>query len=254
MEPVTQFVLGTGLVWVLDKMRERASEEQKARVAGVLPPPMRFTPEQLEMFTVVSGGVRAFMPDTNEVTLALLSARSLQPVPEPGLTRPGQQAWQVVPLASGWPTAIDIISQALQRGATVLGSLSLVMLPSGSTAPMVILIGDADTAMLAAEGGAFALLRNPAEVQTGVMPETAPAEAVAPVAPVEPPMPVPTPVVTPPDAFHQTVEALADKLTQPKDKDEAPAKRSKRNGLANGKDHPVVVDMPIDPPEPPQEA
>lgn len=177
-----------------------------AEAANTLPPAPEFTPTQLAQFTRVEGQFRAFSHDTAGVTLAMLGSRSAQPVQHPQLSQYGR-AWRVVPLQAGLPRALDLVLQGFaDPNAAVVGSLSMVLLPNGSTLPMVIVIGPAAVQMLAVRegvlaqpdgtkpGGAFALLRPPPLPAEATAPAPAPETAAPPPEPVTVTAPADVPV------------------------------------------------------------
>lgn len=206
MEAIT-FGIMTGVFFLVDKLREKRAEEERVRAALALPEPPKFTLAQVSRFTRVEGPVRAFDPDVAEGVLRYLASRSVIPVTsDPFLAQMGK-VWRVVPLTNGLPCALDVVTAAhaeRDRGTVVLGSLSLVLLASGSLAPMVIVVGSANSQILAVRedanqpGGKFAVLRAAAASIATAPIVTPPPEAVAPAA-VETPTPFPPPPAVSPE-------------------------------------------------------
>jgi hypothetical protein len=167
VEAITYGIVA-GVFFLVDKIREKRAEEERARAASALPDPPHFTPAQINKFTRVDGPVRVFDNDVTEKTLELLGSRSVVPVTsDPFLAQTGK-VWRVIPLTPGIPRALDVVTDAhasKDKGVVVLGSFSLVLLPNASQAPMVIVVGGPNAQILAVRedaqqpGGKFALLR-----------------------------------------------------------------------------------------------
>lgn len=183
-------LLGTGLY---DKLRERREAEERAIAeATAMPPPVVFSDQQVAFFTRAVGPHRAFDHAIAEGILEDLTGRCLAPAPDPQLAQYGR-AWIVIPWTEGYPTVPEVLGQAFaDPSVVVLGSHSLIMLQSGSLAPMVIVVGPPSARFLALgaapdrHGGVFAIIERP----------TAP-EPVAETAPIPAPEPPPVPAASP---------------------------------------------------------
>jgi len=207
VEAIT-FGIMTGVFFLVDKLREKRAEEEKVRAALALPEPPKFTLAQVSRFTRVEGPVRAFDPDVAEGVLRHLASRSVIPVTsDPFLAQMGK-VWRVVPLTNGLPSALDVVTAGhaeKDRGAVVLGSLSLVLLASGSLAPMVIVVGSPNSQILAVRedanqpGGKFAVLRAATATATAPI-VTPPPETPAAVDTTAPTPFPPPPAVSPEQA------------------------------------------------------
>lgn len=257
MEAITFGIL-TGVFFLVDKIREKRAEEEKLRVALALPEPPRFSLEQVCRFTRVDGPVRVFDPAPTKGMLSLLEYRSVIPVTsDPFLAQMGK-VWRVVPLTNGLPRAIDVVTAAhadKDRGTVVLGSLSLVLLSSGSLAPMVIVVGGPNSQILAVRedanqpGGKFAVLRPAGRDRTADVstPIVTPPPVEQPIAPLTPP--VPSVSLEQAAELGRIVASIREheRVAAP-----APALSEPRNGVSNGikKDEAaIVVEAEVVPPQ-----
>lgn len=243
MTPFASIGAGLGIT-LLQKWWEKRQAEKAAQA---LPPPPDFTPAQMNYFTRAlpeegqgggQGRFRAFSVDTNHVTLMLLGARSAVPVKHESLQQYGQ-VWRVVPLQAGAPTALDVI-QAAHRdpNQVVVGSLSLVLLPIGSPAPMILVVGPPSAQMLTVREGVIAQPdgTKPAgafAVLTPVVTPEVEAPAPAPAPPVEQvgaagPAPEPAPVEVPAEVVTTTAPPPVDPP-------------SRKNGRGSVKIEPAIV-------------
>lgn len=154
----------------IDKLAKRQESGAQAPSGLQLGPPMQFTPEQVRTFTHRQGNTDVLEFDRYVVERLLpemLALRSAVPLVrgEAGELHRLGQVWQVVPMAQDLHNAWQVLSQARRRaGTVVLGSLSLVMLPAGTTATCLFVVASAGAAAAAREGSPFAVIPSQVEL------------------------------------------------------------------------------------------
>lgn len=145
---------------------------------------------ETETFTTVAAGVRQFDLAVSRGLPFFLAARSAVPISSGPLAQaaPSARVFRVMPLAPGAVLASDVVKHAHLAGQTVLGTLTLIGLPSGRAEPMLLVVGGPELRAFVAAGPGqrsdFAILPppppapvvTPAPVEAPVQPPTAPAE------------------------------------------------------------------------------
>lgn len=141
-----------------------------------LPPPPRFTEEQVAHVTRDVGGVRVF---DAEVVRGLRQTLSLRSATRVRVREIPQGAWVVCPLCEEVETATDIVDRLTSRGYTVLGSLSLMLVRIASPEVALLVATRSELAVreLCGAAGHFAVLSAPARAPEVASPEAAPARA-----------------------------------------------------------------------------
>lgn len=202
---IVGYVVGGVLMFAYDVVKSSRKDKPPPE------PPLLFTPAQVELFThlVSAEGFKAreFDADAMKTMRLDLAERSAIPQELPPPIQAIATAWRVVPLNADAPRASEVVAAAHEAGATVLGSLSLVLLMSGIDAPYVLLVGKSDVRSFAPmrdERGmppTFAILPPPPVELSTTAPvpaeettqEAPPAPAVAfPSAPAAPASPAPS--------------------------------------------------------------
>ena len=163
----TLTLVGSALVWgvgALQKRKEKRDQEAAAR-APVQPP--MFEEESIREFTEKRGASRCFQPDIATGLVSLLESRSLSPIPPTSLSADPEEVralarlgtfYAVEPGSETLASAGHVLRECQKSGAVVVGSLSLVLLPSGADYPMIVGVGGRSLAEAANESGEFALL------------------------------------------------------------------------------------------------
>lgn len=122
---------------------------------------------ETETFTSVIGGIRQFDRAASQGLPFFLQSRSAVPISSGPLAQaaPAARVFRVMPLAPGAIPASDIVKQAHAAGQTVLGTLTLIGLPSGRTDPMLLVVGGPELRAFVAAGPGqrsdFAILAPP---------------------------------------------------------------------------------------------
>lgn len=205
IEPMTLFAVG-GALWKLffDPTRQRR--------AGVSEP-VYISAVDVETFTGVEvtnapGALnptrtRRFDHDITANMMRVLRARSAKQVAFPELDRAlngvAITVYQIVPPELGAPPAADVIDHAARHGLVALGSLSCCFLLTGSTWPMILVVGPPGTEQLAIagvgpDGGPAAQFARIHPPSASTVVETT-ADPVADTAPAPSPFPPPPEVV-----------------------------------------------------------
>lgn len=162
MEPIT-FSIVSGLLYLAyDRYQKKKasgpsvpsalrSTDQGALESFTLP--VIGAPET-ETFTSVIGGVRQFDRAASGGLPFFLQSRSAVPISSGPLAQaaPAARVFRVMPLAPGAIPASDVVKQAHAAGQTVLGTLTLIGLPSGRTDPMLLVIGGPELRAFVAAG------------------------------------------------------------------------------------------------------
>lgn len=173
MDPITLILLGCGAVWGYNRLEDKPGSEPK------LPPPPRFSPDQIDQFAPVGEqGARRFDPAISRQILRLLEARSVEPLPAGKFGDKGAAAWRVTHASSSGANAARVLDMARRGGCTILASLSTVMLPAGTPAPMILLSVRRNPERLARARGHFAVLADP--IRPEPKPESKPEPAPEP--------------------------------------------------------------------------
>jgi hypothetical protein len=181
---IVGYVVAGGLMFVWDVYKSSRKDKPPPE------PPLLFSAPQVEIFTHVSDAqgqkAREFDADAAATIRADLELRRAIPQELPAPIASTATAFRVVPLTDATasaPRAIDVVKEAHSVGATVLGSLSLVLLMSGEPHPFILLVGGPDVRGLA-----------PVKDARGMPPSMAilPPEPAPVAARVEPPAGVPT--------------------------------------------------------------
>lgn len=184
MQPVMLYLVGSALVYVYGRVRDR---KKKTRAApNTLPESPTYTDTEIASFTRTerreSGDVRVLDPEIAEKVPMTLSTRSIvaldwaqvAPPEVADKLRRTSRVWRVLPLATGGEIASDRLARLHRESPIVLVSFTLMELPTGLDAPVLIVAGDQSCEQLAGLQGMFALLPKP-----GAVVDEAPAAAEA---------------------------------------------------------------------------
>lgn len=195
MDPFTVSIVGSLGLSLLKAMRDRRLEVEARERENMLPAPLEFTREQVSRFCKEDRQVSVFDADVSEEMQRMLEVRSALAVRDPEIERllglvGGGQIWRVVALTPGLPIAAAVVKHALDEGRVACASHSLVLLSTGSLAPMAIVTGASGVEALCEHStGRFALFRPlppPAPPQAQVA-QAAQVAQTAQVAPAEAP-------------------------------------------------------------------
>jgi len=116
--------------------------------------------------------VQQFRPQVRNAILNGLAGKALAAIPVDG--HPGVVVYQLVPLAQGLPSAMQIVSTAQAKGLAVLGSLTL---GDPNAVQYLLFAVPAQFAGLAGQSSAFAVLLGQSQVKAKAAPVPAPAHA-----------------------------------------------------------------------------
>lgn len=236
MEPITLSIVSGILYIAYDRYQKKKAQPgtRPSQIRGATgvpsPDPGRFElppigAAETETFTSVISGVRQFDKAACSGLPFYLQNYSAVPIPSGPIAEVAPQArvFRVMPPAPGAIVASDIVKHAHTAGQTVLASLTLIGLPSGWQAPMVIVVGGPELRPLVASApgqqSAFAIL--------------APTSSLQPTAPVA----APVAVAPAPAAKEEVVKVVAEVQGVPT----SIKKATKPNGLKDEAAPPAVI-------------
>jgi hypothetical protein len=181
---------------------------------------------ETETFTSVIGGSRQFDRAASQGLPFFLQTRAAVPISSGPLAEaaPAARVFRVMPLAPGAIPASEVVKQAHAAGQVVLGTLTLIGLPSGRLDPMLLVVGGPELRAFVAAGPGqrsdFAILAPP---------------PAPPVIVPAPPAPAPLPEIKP--AEPTEIKVVAEVQGVPATKE----KKAKANGMKDEPTPPAVI-------------